>query len=317
MTQIVFKICLVLVFLISAQALVLGQDTITQQADLAHADNSSPADTFAVSDTLVPVNPIPRADHLYYMDDTTHWMIEIPLWVPGFSGSLAYGDIVIDTDNSGSGGDGGDGGDGDEGFLKGLFDSATKLDYFMVGKVSYSTHKWFIMADLFGGQIDNSVNFTHNNLNLLKTRIMLLTPRLAGGYQFLDRPLKQGKAGRLKSWSNLGVRFYYAELEFTLPDPIEPWDLHTSWFDPFIGLALRYDIYGFSLTSKFDVAFRGISSFDNWWSDTNLRYRVGPRFSVEAGWMMHRIARQKDLLNQDLNINVRLNGPMAGLSFHF
>jgi hypothetical protein len=250
---------------------------------------------------------IPPADILHYMDDTTHWMIEIPLWIPGFKGALSYGDINID---GGSGGDGG-------GYLKDVFSTSSKLDYFMVGKVRYTWKRLFAQGDVFGGQLDNSVTFTHNNQTLLDTKIELIMPRLFVGYNFVDHSFKEGYAGRLKFGVLTGIRFYYTQIEATLPEPTEPIDLHTSWIDPYLGLALFYDLYKFNFHSQFDLGFRDMATFENWWLMLDGRYRFGPRISLNLGWILQGLSRHRDVENIDLDIKIRLNGPILGLAVHF
>jgi hypothetical protein len=250
----------------------------------------------------------PPADILHYMDDTAHWLIEIPLWVPGLTGTLSYGDITID---------GGSGGENGQGILKDIFSASSKLDYFMVGKIRYTWKRLYAQGDVFGGQLDNSVKFTYNDQTLINTKIQLIMPRLFAGYNFIDHSLNNGHAGRLKSSVITGIRFYYTHIFATLPDPIKPIDLNTSWIDPYLGLALFYDLYKFSFQSQFDLGFRNVAAFENWGFMASCRYRFGPWISVELGWVMQSLSRHRDVLNKDLNIKFRLNGPSLGLAIHF
>ena len=261
-------------------------------------------------DTLVPVNLRPPADQLYYMADSTHWMIEIPLWIPGLRGALAYGEINIEIG-------GGANSSGDDGFLKKIFNSATKLDYFMVGRIQHRWDRFYMDADVYGGRIDNSVTFLYNDQSLLDTKIEVIMARLMAGYTFIDHPFKMGQAGRIRSYATAGLQFSYAALDAILPLPFESISAKKSWYDPFIGIGLSYQFYKFVFGSNLNVGFKGIGSFDNWWLSTDARYRIGPRFSVELGWMMNGIGRTRSLTGEDLQFDIRLNGPVAGLSFHF
>lgn len=243
------------------------------------------------------------------MNDTAHWMLEIPLWIPGLRGALAYGDINIEI--------GASSGKDRDGFFKGLFNSATSLDYFMVGRIQYRWDRLFLDGDIYGGKIDNSVSFTYNDQILLGSKIELITGRATVGYAFIDHPFNKGKAGRIRSFGVAGLQLTYGALDANLPDPIEPIHTHNTWLDPFLGIGLNYDIYKLTLGSTFNLGFKGIGTFSNWWFKTHARYRFGPRISLELGWIMNGVAGTKNVEEKELLLEVRLNGPIAGISFHF
>lgn len=259
------------------------------------------------SDTLAPTPFIHAADQLHYMNDTAHWMVEIPLWIPGLRGALAYGDISIEIGGSG----------GDDGILKKLFSSETQLDYFMVGRVQYRWDRLFIDSDVYGGKINNSVSFIYEDQILLESQIELIIGRAHLGYTFIDHPIKSGRAGRIRSYAIAGLQISYAALDAILPEPLEPIHTHNTWYDPLVGAGLNYDIYRLTLGSRFDMGFRGVSTFSNWCFKTNARYRFGPRISVELGWIMSGVGGKQVVNEDELLLEVRLNGPIAGLSFHF
>lgn len=244
------------------------------------------------------------------MNDTAHWMVEIPVWIPGLRGALAYGDINIEI----GGGSGGEDGDG---FFKGLFNSASKIDYIMLGRVRYHWDRLFLDADIYGGKIDNSVSFTYNDQVLLETKIELIISRALVGYTFINHPFKNEKAGRIRSFAVAGLQVSYGSLDATLPEPIEPIHTHNTWLDPFMGIGLNYDIYKLTLGSSFDLGFRDISAFSNWLFRSHARYRFGPRISMELGWIMSGVGGTKDVAEKELHMDIRLNGPIAGVAFHF
>ncbi len=289
MTRSFIKIFLALVLLMGAPHILHGQNG---------------------AETLSSTKPVPRADLLYYMDDSTHWMIEIPLWIPGLRGALSYGDIYIDIG-------GGSPDNEEDGVLKQLFSTVTNLDYFMVGRFNYRWRKLFFDADIYGGRIDNSVTFNYNDLTLLETKMELIISRAYVGYTFIDHPFKDGNAGRLKSHAIVGIQYSHTSLDATLPEPIEAIHVKKSWFDPFLGVGLDYSLYKITLGSSFNMGLNGIGSFDNWWFKTDARYRFRPRVSVELGWMLNGMRTTRTFSDEDLHLKVRLNGPVAGLSFHF
>ncbi len=187
----------------------------------------------------------------------------------------------------------------------------------MVGRIKYRWDRLFIDADIYGGKIDNSVTFLYNDQALLGTKIELIIGRAQVGYTFIDFPFRNEKAGRIRSNAVAGFQLSYGALDATLPEPLEAIHAHNTWIDPFLGIGLNYDIYKLSLGSSFDLGFRGISTFSNWWFKSQARYRFGPRISMELGWTMTAVGGSKNLADEELLLEIRLNGPVAGISFHF
>jgi len=243
--------------------------------------------------------------------DSTRWELELPLWVPGFRGAITFGDITLEIGS----------GDGDEssggGLLDHLFDSKLGLDYYLVGKVQYTLGKWQFQTDVFGGQIKHSVIFTYDSSEVSNTKMQVIIPRLIVSYRILDHEFKNEKAGSFRSWIYIGTKFFYAAVESTLPEPIPPIDVSTSWFDPIVGATLSYFRTKLSFSAQFDIApFHAISS-PSWWYSVYGRYRFGKLLSVQLGWVRQDFTRVSATGVEDLNINFSLQGPMAGVAFHF
>ena len=133
-------------------------------------------------------------------------------------------------------------------------------------------------------------------------------------------PMYPGYAATVDIVASNGDHRYpllFCRFKSTLPLPVAPIDLRTSWIDPYLGVGLKYDFHMFSFSSQLDLAFRGMTSFDNWWLGFRGSYRTGPRFFVNMGWIMHGIEYHHTVLDEELMLNVRFNGPMLGISFHF
>ncbi|MEN8229304.1 MAG: hypothetical protein ABFS38_14190 [Bacteroidota bacterium] len=254
---------------------------------------------FTLSGHLLAHDPVET------QSDSTRWIVELPVWVPGYRGEISWGDIDIN------------GGGGDGGILGKIFDSATKLDYYYVGKVRYSYQKWRFQGDIYGGQIDNSVNFVLQDGSLIDTKVEATIPRVIVGYRIFDKEFDHKKFGRLHSYFYGGARFFNLGILAELPEPSLPLDLNHTWINPIVGLSLSYYLQRFTLTSEADIGLIESLSNPTWWVHLHARYRIHHRFSFALGWTVQNIHRETELLGHQFRYNVRLSGPMAGLTIHF
>ncbi|MCK5137941.1 MAG: hypothetical protein KAR19_19295 [Bacteroidales bacterium] len=242
-------------------------------------------------------------DPVKIQTDSTRWIVELPVWVPGFRGAISWGDVNI----TGGGG----------GFLDKIFNSTMKLDYYYVGKVRYSYQKWRLQWDIYGGQIDNSVKFVFQDGSLIDTKIDAIIPRLFVGYRIFDKDFDNEKAGRINSYLYSGARFFNIGILANLPEPFKPLELKTSWVNPIVGISFSYYQGKFTFTSQADIGLIEAFSNPTWWFQLHSRYRLRHRVSLSLGWVMQDIRRGTELLSQDFRYKARLTGPMAGFAIHF
>lgn len=242
-------------------------------------------------------------------EDSCRWVIELPVWIPGFRGAVSYGEVTIDGGNE-SGNDGG-------GILGKIFDSKYGLDYYLVGKVRYSVDKWQFQADIFGGQIEHSTLFSYNGSVLSDTKISVLIPRVLASYRVLDFDLKKENAGTLHAYVYTGLRVFAAGVSSTLPDPMPPMDITTNWTEFLVGGSFSYLWRNFTFTFKADTAPINLFSTPSWWYQCHARYRIGKRISAELGWVRQDFLRVSEIMNRDLKLDFSLQGPLAGVAIHF
>ncbi len=241
--------------------------------------------------------------------DTSRWVIELPLWVPaGFNGYFTWGDITISSDNEGD--------SGGSGIFDKLFNSDTGLDYYFVGRINYSYEKWQFQTDIFGGRINNSVQFEYGNISLIDTKIATLMPRAYVSYQLVEKKLNNGNAGRINAHLLAGTRLFKIDIS-TKPPLLSPIDLSSTWLNPIIGAGLSYDIHRFSFSTQFDIGMIEMFSHPTWWLQHKIIYRIGNRLSVSLGWVRQDIKKETELLDKDFYLDIHLKGPMTGIAIHF
>lgn len=262
--------------------------------------------TVSVPSTLVMAAEDTAGDHA----DSTRWMVELPVWIPGFRGAISWGELDI------IGGEGDQGNGDSNGILDKILDSHTKLDYYFVGKVRYSYQKWRLQGDIFGGRIDNSVKFILSDGTPMDTKLTVIIPRVIVEYQILNKSFGNPKAGEISSYLYAGGRLFNVNLFSVYPRQYEPVELNTTWIDPVAGISLFYSRKKLTLSSQGDMKVINPFSHPTWWFHFHARYRFYPHFSFALGWVIQDIHRVSEVLDRDFIYKAHLSGPMAGLTIH-
>jgi len=112
-----------------------------------------------------------------YLITNRPWTVEVPLWIPGFGGSFAYGDVNIEGE---------DGveienpieppppGEGIGGIFKRLFTQNWYLKFFFLTRVAYEKEKFLTQIDAIFGAVGNSVEFNYNNKEVVQANFRTL-----------------------------------------------------------------------------------------------------------------------------------------------
>lgn len=123
------------------------------------------------------------------------WTFEIPLWIPGFAGDFAYGDIVIEGE------DGVDpehpiepppGGAIGE-IISRLFRSNWYLKFFYLTKFAYEGDQFLVQLDALTGSVGESVKFNYTGNEIVKASFRTTNLRLIGGYKLVNTYSKDRK----------------------------------------------------------------------------------------------------------------------------
>jgi hypothetical protein len=116
------------------------------------------------------------------MTEERKWTITIPVWVPGYRGQFAIGEIDVDGESSGG-----------SGFFDRFFDNKLKINFFFMGAFTYDSGRWRVHADVFGGHFTDDVIFKLTDGTVVSADIQPIVPNLHVAYRVLHRPL--GDAG--------------------------------------------------------------------------------------------------------------------------
>lgn len=233
--------------------------------------------------------------------DSTNWLFELPLWVPGFKGAFTVGDIKISGENT-------------DGIFNKLFDSKYGLDFYLVGKVRYATQKWRFQADIFGGKINNSVAFKYGSIDISNTNISTIIPRFFVGYKLYSYNLNKKYNNNLNIWINAGLRNYNVYINSELTGIGNAITIRDNWVEPIIGIGIPFYYKGWAFSYYTDIGGFSINSKLSWWMQLHGRYQFDNRFALNLGWVVQDIYYKSIVNETEFKYNVRLSGPMAGLA---
>ncbi len=246
------------------------------------------------------------------------WTAEVPLWIPGFAGTFAYGDIDIEGE---------DGVDPEQpiepsppwdpgGILSRLFTTNWYFKFFFMTRINYEKNRILFTMDGITGSVGSSVKFNYNNKEIVQVNFRSSNVRLFGGYKIVEANSKSKKF-RYELYGYAGVRMHLQEIYSDLNGAINKMDIHPFWAEPIIGLqnqftfkrwfvVLQADYGGIFIDDRFSVQ---VSSF--------AYYRTGKTTSLKLGWNHLQLNKSGTFLKEKYNIKTTFSGPTLGVAFHF
>lgn len=110
----------------------------------------------------------------YSTNNDRHWFAEIPIWIPGFRGQLAYG--AYEFSSSGS----------DEEKEHEALKSDLGIEFYFVGRIAARYNNFWINADAFFGRIGSAFSYTsligNKDKEIVDITVHGTIPRLVVGY---------------------------------------------------------------------------------------------------------------------------------------
>jgi len=157
------------------------------------------------------------------------WTVELPLWIPGFRGEFAYGDIDLEGEDGGDPGDPGDPGDGDEcGVFCRLFNTKADLKFFFSTRITYDKNRFALFADAFTVELGESVRFNYNDKEIVQANTRAILARVYAGYGFYEHMAASQKS-RFNLHAYGGIRIHSFKITSDLNDAINELDIHPVW----------------------------------------------------------------------------------------
>ena len=237
-----------------------------------------------------------------YAESERRWLLDIPLWIPGLRGQLAYGELEFSSE----------GGEKEREFDR--LNGDTGLEFYFSGRFQLDLGRFQIYADGFTGRIGTSFELQRPDgsaKELVYYRINGSIVRLMGGYTLLD----SGPNKKLpwKLYAQLGVRYVNLSMFSQLPDGSDLVNVEPSFFEPMMGVAVSLDPGRFRLEAHLDAS-SWESSF-TWALSNSVRYRISPLIDVHVGSTWYNLDYRKKLGGQTLDMDISMFGPTAGVGF--
>ena len=250
-----------------------------------------------------------------FLNRDKNWELTIPIWIPGFRGSYAYGDVSLEGEDGTDPGDPTDPPIGGGNILSRLFNSSSFLKFFFMGKVSYSSNKFIIILDSFSGRIGSRVEFLLNDKEIATADFFSLLTRLIAGYSVYEFE-NASHSLRLTVYGYTGLRAQYIELTSNLNRTTRNLDVNKFWWEVLFGLKNRLALDDWLFTLQADIGGFNKGSNSSYMIQASCSYRLSNLLSISLGWTDWDVIYRGDVKDEELALNVNLSGPNMGLAFH-
>ena len=236
--------------------------------------------------------------------DDRKWHASIPIWVPGFRGDFAFGDLEVSTSQSGD----------DKSNTR--FENELGIEFYFVGSLSYNYKRWFLSTDAFSGTITDEVFYNKllkgDPASIIKLKVRGTFIRFIAGYSVFRR---ENENSRFEIIPYFGLRHFDVGLESAVLDTIYVGAVNPTWSEIILGISVPFKY------KRWQFAFRGdfgqIDSNVSWMTNMLAAYRFSPLFDMKLGWTHLEVVHDEEKDKNRLNIRIGLSGPTLGLGFHF
>ena len=130
------------------------------------------------------------------MQANRNWTITLPLWIPGYRGQFAVGDIDVEGESGGGSG---------WGFLERLFDNRLKINFAFMGSASWERDRWRIYGDIFGGKFTDDVIFKLTDGTVVSAKVQPIIPTIHANYRVFQHSWSGSVNQQVRVWVYGGV----------------------------------------------------------------------------------------------------------------
>ena len=241
----------------------------------------------------------------YYTNKDRNWFVEIPVWIPGVRGQIAYGDFELVPPDE----------DDRREFER--LRSDTGLKFYFVGLLSVEFDRFWIQLDTYSGKASSAFSCVSKSGSkekvLAVANVQGTIPRLVSGYTVFEKSTE--KDFRIALTPYLGLRYVNFQLQSAILDSANIIDVRLDWFEPIIGLYLPIMYKRFKIDTQADYGLTG--SNNSWSISSRYRYRISKLVDVALGWNLVILNYTGVVNDQILASRIQLFGPTAGVGFRF
>ncbi len=241
----------------------------------------------------------------YYANSSRRWLAEIPIWVPGFRGQLAYGDYNFTSSGS----------DKEKEYER--LESEFGIKFYFVGRIVAKYTNFWVNADAFSGKVNSAFSYTslikNNEKEIVDITVSATIPRLVVGYSVWQQ--SNENHFKIEAIPYLGIRYVNIFLQSEVFDLTNIIDVRPSWVEPIIGLYVPLTYKRFKIEIQTDYGANGTKN--SFVISNRYRYRISKLVDVQLGWNYIKLYHKGIVGNQELESTIRLFGPTAGIGFRF
>ncbi|MCO4820639.1 MAG: hypothetical protein KC469_01135 [Flavobacteriaceae bacterium] len=241
----------------------------------------------------------------YYTNSNRHWLAEIPIWVPGFRGQLAYGNYNFSSSGS------------DEEKEYEQLQNESGIQFYFVGRIVARYNNFWVNADAFSGKVNSAFSYTslieNNEKEIVDITASGTIPRLVAGYSVWQQ--SNENHFKIEAIPYLGIRYVNIYLQSEVFDLTSIIDVRPNWVEPLIGLYVPLIYKRFKIEMQADYGTTGTKN--SWVISNRYRYRISKLVDVQLGWNLIRLYHKGIVGSQELESTIRLFGPTAGVGFRF
>jgi len=234
-----------------------------------------------------------------------NWTITIPLWVPGYAGQFAVGEVEVEGESSGG-----------SGFFERFFDNEVKLNFFFMGAFSYERDRWRVHGDVFGGKFTDDVIYKRTDGTIVSASLRPFIPRLHLDYRLLDHSWGDSGNQEVEGWIYAGVRYHTVAAEVDVAQRTE--SLNADWVDPIVGAWIPVNLsnrWWFELSG--DVGGFNVGSKLSWSLYAGVTCRASSLISFTLAYNVLDVDYEGTVGSEDFFWRARVAGPGLGIRFSF
>jgi len=245
--------------------------------------------------------------------------MELPIWVPGYAGELAYGDVEIEGE------DGLDPVNPIEppGSIIGkIFARAFRtnwyLRFFFITRITYEKNKAIFSFDAITANVGNSVKYTLNNSNknIIDAYFRGTYMRIMGGYKPFE-VTTPNKRFRYELFVYTGIRIYWYSVETDLNYSGIRVGFSPMKLDPLLGIQNQFTWKRWFISLQADYGGVFITDNSSYQLSFSAHYRLGRLNSLKLGWTHLYVNHEGNFRKERYRIKTTLSGPTIGIAFHF
>ena len=239
-----------------------------------------------------------------YVLDDFNWRISIPIWVPGFRGSFAYGDVSIDPGYENEPPDETE---------RGLAKSELSIQFYLMADLRFQYKRWYLEADGMRATLNNSLVFINLENVTFEGTMEAAIVRGVLGFRLYES-VNQDKLFKWSVNGYAGVRYYRVSI---YTNKVNLVDIEPSWTDPLIGFQIPLVYKRWVFAAQADFGGFGIDNHRSFFLGLDANYRFSKLFSLGAGWAFLDVEYDRDYKSQPLTLGIGLSGPVVRMHFTF